>query len=156
YTGVPSSLMPPPPLLQHPYQQRQLVAVLMGVLLLASLGAAYVFGGARLTRLEVARQTVPVGRLARDVPDTWSRDAEAEAAMGVAGARVYRNPDRSHHVLRLLPFTLPRAVPPALIVESTRQALLSEEELQTFQALGAQQLPPSQALQVAEMAGVSQ
>ncbi|MEX0745763.1 MAG: hypothetical protein WD118_09180 [Phycisphaeraceae bacterium] len=144
--------MPPRPLIESPRQQRQLVTLLMAVVLLASLGIAYLFGAARIGEF----QTVQIESLRLEVPDGWHRDAEAEEALEAAGVQVYRNPDRPHQRLRVLPVRATTPTSPAMVLGEMHRQLLSAVELRTFQQQAVQVPSPGTAVQVADIIGFSQ
>lgn len=148
--------MPAPPLVESPRRQRQLVAVLMFIVFMGSVGAAYLFSEARFDQQRIHFRTEQVDRLQLQVPDHWQTDPQDQQAIGVAGGRVFRNPDRPHQRLRILPVELEQPRPPADMLNHATLALLSEQEVRTFQPLGVQVPSPGSSLQVADVTGVSQ
>ncbi|MEX0653199.1 MAG: hypothetical protein WD534_17105 [Phycisphaeraceae bacterium] len=148
--------MPPAPLVTSPRRQRQLVAVLMCIVFVASIGVAYLFSEARISRGQVTFRAVQIGRLQLQVPDHWQRDTVAEQAMGMEGLRLYRSPDRPHQALRVLRVRQMPPEPAGEMVNRAMPVLLTPDELQTFQPLTGQVPAPGSALQLVEVAGISQ
>ncbi|MFA9477036.1 hypothetical protein ACERK3_01890 [Phycisphaerales bacterium AB-hyl4] len=147
--------MPASPLVESPRRQRQLVAVLMFLVFMGSIGAAYLFSEARIGQQQVRFRTEQIDRLRFQVPEHWQTDEQAQQALGIAGARVLRNPDRPHQMLRILPIELETPQAPENMLNYATVALLGEQEIQTFQSLYVQVPSPGSALQVADRTGIS-